>query len=225
MSAPPAVECAALTKTYAAEARPVHALRSVDLVVAPGAFVAVTGPSGCGKTTLLNVLGALDRPTAGSARVHGVELGGLSARERALYRRAQVGFVFQQFHLIPTLTALENVALPLQYGGAPRVARRARAAALLERVGLGERADHRPLLLSGGEQQRVAVARALVTGARLLLADEPTGNLDRATADGIVALLREASAEGVTVLLVTHDGEVAAAADRQLRLRDGRVVP
>lgn len=224
MSDAPAICCEGLSKTYTAEAQPVHALREVDLTVAAGAFVAVTGPSGCGKTTLLNVLGALDRPTGGSARVLGVEVARLGARERALYRRAQVGFVFQQFHLIPTLTALENVALPLQYAGVPRAERRARAGALLDRVGLSARAEHRPLLLSGGEQQRVAVARALVTGARLLLADEPTGNLDRATADGIVALLREAAGDGVTVLLVTHDDEVAGAADRQLRLRDGQVV-
>ncbi len=219
----PAIECVNLEKVYAGPAGPVAALRGVDLVVGRGEAVAVTGPSGCGKTTLLNVLGALDRPTGGVARVMGQDLAPLGTRERALLRRSRVGFVFQQFHLVPTLTAEENVALPLQYAGVPLDERHARARALLERVGLGARAAHHPTTLSGGEQQRVALARALAGGAQVLLADEPTGNLDRGTAADIVALLREVVAGGVTLLLVTHDLDLAATFGRQVRLRDGRV--
>ncbi len=219
----PAIACERLEKVYPSGTGAVHALRGIDLSVAPGELVAITGPSGCGKTTLLNLMGALDRPTGGRLRVLGEELSGRGPRERALFRRTRLGFVFQQFHLIPTLTALENVALPLRYAGVARAERERRAAGWLERVGLLARAAHRPLLLSGGEQQRVAVARALVGGARLLLADEPTGNLDGATARAIVGLLREAAGEGVTVVLVTHDLEVAGAAARRVRLRDGAI--
>ncbi len=220
------IECRSLEKRYAptGESAEVYALRGVDLVVGPAEAVAITGPSGCGKTTLLNILGALDRPTGGVARVLGRDLTPLGPRERALYRRASVGFVFQQFHLVPTLTALENVGLPLRYAGVAAPARDARARALLERVGLGPRAGHLPALLSGGEQQRVALARALVGGARLLLADEPTGNLDRETAAQITGLLREVvDKEGVTLVLVTHDEALAASLPRRVRLRDGRV--
>ena len=218
-----ALRCVALAKGYRTAVGDVHALRGLDLELPVGTFLAVTGPSGCGKTTLLNLVGALDRPSSGTLEVFGQELSGLGPRERALYRRGTVGFVFQQFHLVPTLTALENVALPLHYAGVPRPERRSQALALLERVGLGARTTHFPTLLSGGEQQRVAVARALAGGAKLLLADEPTGNRDSETADAVVRLLREAVADGVTVVLVTHDPEVARLADRQLRLRDGRI--
>jgi putative ABC transport system ATP-binding protein len=218
-----AVRCVGLTRHYAgAGDAPVRALDGLDLVVPAGEFLAVTGPSGCGKTTFLNLLGALDTPSGGTLEVFGQPVAGLSATDRALYRRATVGFVFQQFLLIPTLTALENVALPLGYAGVPKGEARDRAVALLDRVGLAARHDHLPALLSGGEQQRVAVARALVTGARLLLADEPTGNLDGATAQQVVALLREHAADR-TIVMVTHDPEVANLADRQLRLRDGRI--
>jgi putative ABC transport system ATP-binding protein len=219
----PAIHCEGLEKHYPTASGNVAALRGLDLQITAGEFLAVTGPSGCGKTTLLNMLGALDRPTNGRLRVFGRDLDGLTARERALYRRTDVGFVFQQFHLIPTLTAEENVSLPLRYGGVPRGERKARARVLLDRVGLAARGDHFPALLSGGERQRVAMARALVGGARLLLADEPTGNLDGETAGQIVGLLADAVAEGITVVLVTHDPEVAALASRRLRLRDGAV--
>jgi putative ABC transport system ATP-binding protein len=217
------IECVGLEKVYVGPAGPVPALRSIDLTVSAGEAVAITGPSGCGKTTLLNILGALDRPTGGVARVAGRDLAPLDTRERALFRRTCVGFVFQQFHLVPTLTAEENVAMPLAYAGVPRAERRARATALLDRVGLAARARHLPATLSGGEQQRVALARALAGGAKALLADEPTGNLDRATARDIVALLREVVAQGVTLVLVTHDLDLAATFDRQVKLRDGRV--
>ena len=228
MSAPQdgsAVVCRGLTKHWPGPGGGpvVFALRGVDLTIAAGEHVAITGPSGCGKTTLLNLIGALDRPSAGTLEVCGQALQGLGPRERALFRRGQVGFVFQQFHLIPTLTALENVALPLRYAGAPLRERTRRAAALLERVGLATRAAHLPGLLSGGEQQRVALARALVGGARLLLCDEPTGNLDGETRREVLRLLAEAGADGVTRVVVTHDPEVAAAAGRRVALRDGRV--
>jgi putative ABC transport system ATP-binding protein len=218
-----AIECVNLEKVYVGPAGPVAALRGVDLSIMRGQSIAITGPSGCGKTTLLNVLGALDRPTGGVARVLGQDLAPLDTRARALFRRSSVGFVFQQFHLVPTLTAEENVALPLSYAGVPLAERKKRAAALLERVGLGARGAHTPLSLSGGEQQRVALARALAGGAQVLLADEPTGNLDRVTAADIVKLLREVVASGVTLVLVTHDLDLAATFDRQVRLRDGRV--
>lgn len=217
-----AIRGARVRKVYPSPAGEVVALAGLDLEVAPGEFVAVTGPSGCGKTTLLNLLGALDRPSDGRLEVFGADLARLDPRAAALYRRREVGFVFQQFHLVPTLTALENVALPLRYAGVPARERRRRAAALLDAVGLAPRAGHFPAILSGGERQRVAVARALVGGARLLLADEPTGNLDGATARDIVRLLRERAAER-TLLLVTHDPEVAALAERRLRLRDGHL--
>jgi putative ABC transport system ATP-binding protein len=219
----PAIHCEHLQRHYPTASGTVRALDGLDLLVEPGEFLAVTGPSGCGKTTLLNMLGALDSPTGGRVTVFGRELSNLSKKERALYRRETVGFVFQQFHLIPTLTAVENVSLPLRYGGVSGPERRKRAEALLERVGLLKRAEHFPALLSGGERQRVALARALVGGARLILADEPTGNLDGETAQAVVSQLVQTLREDTTIVMVTHDPEVAALAARQLRLRDGKI--
>jgi len=198
------------------------ALRDVTFSVEPGELVAITGPSGCGKSTLLNLIGALDRPDAGTILVAGERVERL--RDPSRYRARTVGFVFQFHHLIPTLTAAENVQLPLLGGGLSRAERTARAAELLDEVGLSHRAGARPGTLSGGERQRVALARALANGPRLLLADEPTGALDTDTTDQIVELLRDTrERRGTTILLVTNDPHVAERADRTLRIRDGRV--
>ena len=204
----------------------VDALRSVDLELGRGEFVALVGPSGSGKSTVLNLIGGLDRPTDGEVWIDGMELSGSDEKTLTRHRRQRVGFVFQSFNLLPRLTAEENVALPLMFGGMPEKERRARARELLERVGLGERLTHRPTQLSGGEQQRVAIARALVGQPALLLADEPTGNLDTTTGVEIMRLLKDLNQEhGLTLLVVTHDPEVAAFADRVVRLRDGQVEP
>ncbi len=205
-------------KTY------VDALRGVDLDVAPGEFVALVGPSGSGKSTLLHLIGGLVRPTSGEVWVNGMELGRSSDRELVLYRRDTLGFVFQSFNLLPIKTAWENVAVPLMLAGIAPERRRARAMALLEQLGLDQRAHHRPAELSGGEQQRVAIARALANHPRLILADEPTGNLDSRTGGEIMALLqRLVRDEGLTLLLVTHDMAVARYADRIVHLRDGTI--
>jgi putative ABC transport system ATP-binding protein len=198
--------------------------------------VALVGPSGSGKSTVLNLIGGLDQPTSGQVWINGIELSASDERTLTRHRRQHVGFVFQSFNLLPRLTAEENVALPLMFSGVPEKERRARARALLERVGLGPRLTHRPTQLSGGEQQRVAIARALVGQPALLLADEPTGNLDTATGVEIMALLKELNQDqrsarspdrrrGLTLLVVTHDPEVAAFADRIVKLRDGQVEP
>ena len=198
-------------------------LDGVTLHVPPGQFVAVTGPSGSGKSTLLGLLAGLDRPTAGSIRVDGVDLASLDEDALARLRLAKIGYVFQSFHLIPTLTALENVAIPLELAGVPEAAQQ--AGALLEEVGLKMRGGHYPTELSGGEQQRVALARAVANRPRLVLADEPTGNLDSATGGQIVDLLVGLHhRHGTTLILVTHDPAIAAHADRIVELRDGRVV-
>ena len=203
----------------------VAALRGVDLDVAAGEFLAVLGRSGSGKSTLLNLLGGLDRPTSGELTVGGQSLVGLSDAALAGFRATTVGFVFQSFHLQARFTAWENVALPRVFAGVPRAERRTRAHALLERVGLAARADHRPGQLSGGEQQRVALARSLVAAPRLLLGDEPTGNLDSATSTSILDLITEVNRAGATVVLVTHDEEIAATrAQRSVRMADGRIV-
>jgi putative ABC transport system ATP-binding protein len=203
--------------------RPVDVLTDVSLEIPARQFVAVAGPSGSGKSTLLGLIAGLDRPTAGSIRVAGVDLGALSEDGLARFRRDAIGYVFQSFHLIPTLTALENVAVPLELAGEPDALYL--AAALLEEVGLGARGHHYPAQLSGGEQQRVAVARAMSRRPPVILADEPTGNLDSATGSQIVELLLAANrAHGSTVVLVTHDAALAAHADRTIALRDGRVV-
>jgi putative ABC transport system ATP-binding protein len=203
----------------------VEALRGVDLALAGGEFVALVGPSGSGKTTVLGLIGGLDRPTRGQVWIDGTELSASDERTLTQHRRRHVGFVFQTFHLLPRLTAEENVALPLMFSGVPEGERRARARELLQRVGLGQRLPHRPTQLSSGEQQRVAIARALVGQPALLLADEPTGNLDTVTGSEIMALLKELNEEKrLTMLVVTHDPEMAAYADRIIKLRDGRII-
>jgi putative ABC transport system ATP-binding protein len=221
-----AVRTVGLTRTFEVGETTVEALRGIDLKIEKGEFVALVGPSGSGKSTFLNLVGGLDRPTAGELWVDGMELG--ASKEKALteHRRRRVGFVFQSFNLLPRLTALENVALPLMFVGIPERERTDRARDLLVRVGLEERLEHRPTQLSGGEQQRVAIARALVGGPAIILADEPTGNIDTATGSEIMALLRHLNRDGgVTLLLVTHDPDAAAFADRVIQLRDGQIVP
>ncbi|MEU5993654.1 ABC transporter ATP-binding protein [Spirillospora sp. NPDC047418] len=215
------VELAGVTKEYAGG---VAALKGVDLVVAPGEMVAIVGPSGSGKSTLLHMIGTLDRPTGGSVRVAGHEVGALGDRELSALRARHLGFVFQQFHLAGGVSALDNVADGLLYGGEKLKERRERARVALERVGLGNRVGHRPHQLSGGEQQRVAVARAVVGEPDLLLADEPTGNLDSAAGAEVLGLLDELNRAGTTVAIITHDLEVADRAPRQVRVRDGLIV-
>jgi putative ABC transport system ATP-binding protein len=224
-SAELAIRAVDLTRTFEVGETTVEALRGVSLEVPKGQFVALVGPSGSGKSTFLNLVGGLDRPTDGELWVDGVELS--VSKEKALteHRRQRVGFVFQSFNLLPRLTALENVALPLMFVGVPMRERLNRARELLTQVGLADRLEHRPTQLSGGEQQRVAIARALVSRPAMILADEPTGNIDSATGAEIMALLRHLNREqDVTLLLVTHDPEAAAFADRLIQLRDGQIV-
>ena len=218
----PRIELRGLTRRLPSGDRVLTVLDGVDLAVAAGEMVAILGPSGSGKSTLLALMAGLDRPSAGEVVLDGVPLSGLSEDRLALLRRAKVGFVFQSFQLLGHLTAVDNVALPLELLRRPEPRRR--AAELLERVGLGERGHHYPVQLSGGEQQRVALARAFAARPPILLADEPTGNLDRATGERVLAVFRELHDEGgTTSVLVTHDPEVAALADRRVYLRDGRV--
>jgi putative ABC transport system ATP-binding protein len=219
---PPAVEAVDVSRTYELDGVSVPALRGVSLTIAPGDYVAVVGPSGSGKSTLMHQLGGLDRPTGGRLVIGGRDVATLSAPEMATLRNETIGFVFQAFHLLPRTSAVDNVALPLVYRGIGARQRRERAAAMLGRVGLGHRLDHRPNQLSGGEQQRVAIARALVTDPTVLLADEPTGNLDSVTGEAVLALLEQLNADsGVALVMVTHDHEVAARARRQIAMRDG----
>ncbi|MCA9567176.1 MAG: ABC transporter ATP-binding protein [Myxococcales bacterium] len=200
------------------------ALDAIDLVVEQGEFLALMGPSGSGKSTALNVIGCLDEPTSGSYRFRGVEVTELTRDQRSLLRRNYLGFVFQGFNLLPRTTAVENVELPLLYLGVPARERRDRSLAALEEVGLGNRADHPPNALSGGQQQRVAIARALVTRPEILLADEPTGNLDTARSVEIMELLARMNADrGLTIVMVTHEPDMATYADAILRFRDGRI--
>jgi len=213
-----------LTRVYQAGDVAVHALRGVDLRIDAGEYVAVMGPSGCGKSTLMNTLGCLDSPSGGTYELLGQDVSRLSGDELATVRNRTLGFVFQDFNLLPRTTAVENVELPLLYGTTPPAEQHARARAALARVGLGGREASTPTQLSGGQQQRVAIARALVTEPALLLADEPTGNLDSQTSIDILALLREQHARGLTIVMVTHDNEVGAQAERILLMRDGQVV-
>jgi putative ABC transport system ATP-binding protein len=217
------IETQGLARVYHVGATEVHALRGVDLRVAGGEFIALMGTSGSGKSTLMHLLGCLDTPTAGRYRLEDRDVSTLSRAEQAGVRNTRIGFVFQSFNLLPRLNALENVALPLQYRG--RVHNTGQCAAqALERVGLAGRAQHRPAELSGGERQRVAIARALVTDPAIILADEPTGNLDSATGAEIMGLLTGLHTEGRTILIVTHDAQVAAHAQRTLFMRDGQIV-
>jgi putative ABC transport system ATP-binding protein len=213
-----------LRKVHGSGAAAVAAVCDVDLELDHGEFLAVTGPSGCGKSTLLNLLGGLDRPSAGEIYLHGERVDGAGESRRARLRRTEVGFVFQFFNLIANLTVADNVELPALLAGVPAREARRRAAELLDRLGLAETGARVPGALSGGQQQRVAIARALVNRPSVLLADEPTGNLDSAAAREVVGVLRERSGEGQSIVLVTHDMRVASAAHRVLRMRDGRVV-
>ncbi|WIX80152.1 ABC transporter ATP-binding protein [Amycolatopsis carbonis] len=220
----PVIAVSGLRKTYGAGETAVHALRGVDLVVRPGEYVAIMGASGSGKSTLLNMLGCLDVPTSGKYLLDGFSVADLNERQLALLRNRKIGFIFQSFNLVPRTSALSNVELPLVYSGLRRAARRTRALAALDMVGLTDRAKHLPSELSGGQQQRVAVARALVTGPALLLADEPTGNLDRASTEDVLGVFDRLNALGRTIVVITHEDEVAEHAHRVVRVSDGRIV-
>jgi putative ABC transport system ATP-binding protein len=213
----------AVRKAYRLADQPFWALKGVSFAVERGEMVALMGPSGSGKTTLMNIIGLLDSPTDGRYLLNGDDVSDLSEFDRAVLRNETIGFVFQAFHLLPRLTALENVETPLTYGGYGRRSRRQRALEMLERVGLPDKADSVPSTLSGGQRQRVAVARALSTNPALLLADEPTGNLDTRTGNEILALFHELNREGATILVVTHEAEIAAQTSRTVRVRDGLV--
>lgn len=220
----PLIDLSAVTKDYVSGPEVVHALCDVTLAVGEGEFISIVGTSGSGKSTLMNILGCLDRPTSGTYHLAGVDVGARTGDERALVRNRLIGFVFQGFNLLARTTALENVELPLVYRGVGMRERRKRALATLADVGLSERVGHTPAQLSGGQQQRVAIARALVTDPPLLLADEPTGNLDSRTSYEVMALLQNlVRTRGITVVLVTHEHDIAACSDRVVTMRDGRV--
>jgi putative ABC transport system ATP-binding protein len=218
------IEARELVKTYVMGDQTVHALRGVSLDIAEGEFVAIMGASGSGKSTLMNILGCLDLPTTGEYRLAGESVEAMQADQLASIRNRRIGFVFQQFNLLPRTSALENVELPMVYAGIKSAERREKATAALTRVGLAERMGHTPAELSGGQQQRVAIARALVNSPQLILADEPTGALDSQTSEDIMKLLTELNAQGMTVVLVTHEHDVAAWARRRIVFRDGRMV-
>ena len=219
----PVVALDAIRKTYRSGSLEFEALRGIDIRIHAGEYVAVIGPSGSGKSTLMNILGCLDNPTEGSYRLGGEDVSAMSEAQLAHVRNLRIGFVFQQFHLLASLPAWRNVELPLIYAGVGRAERRERAVRALERVGLGDRVDNRPGELSGGQQQRVAVARALVTEPDMILADEPTGNLDSASTAAVLGLLDELHEAGRTIVLITHEHDVAARAERNLVIRDGEI--
>ncbi len=223
MSAAPVIELSGVTRVYTADTVETCALSDVSLVIRQGDFNAIQGPSGAGKSTLLAILGLIDRPTAGSYRLAGEAMERRSLRELAWIRNRHIGFVFQEFNLIGDLTVTENAALPLQYAGVPRKERHARVHEALERVGIGHRADHRPDQLSGGEQQRVAIARAVVGRPSVILADEPTGNLDSENSEAVLDLLAELNEGGTTICMVTHDPACARRARGGIRMSDGRI--
>jgi putative ABC transport system ATP-binding protein len=220
----PLIRVDQLTKDYVLGDNVVHALAGVSMTIAAGEFVAVMGPSGSGKSTFMNMIGCLDRPTSGSYRIAGEDAARMDADALAAVRNRRIGFVFQQFNLLARTSALENVELPLMYANVPMQERHARALEKLKLVGLADRSDHQPSQLSGGQQQRVAIARALVNNPALILADEPTGALDSRTSVEIMALLQQLNADGMTIVLVTHEHDVAAFASRLVMFRDGRIV-
>jgi putative ABC transport system ATP-binding protein len=218
------VEARDLTKDYRMGEETVHALRGVSVSVQPGEFVAIMGASGSGKSTFMNMVGCLDVPSGGALLVDGVATAAMESDALAELRNRAIGFVFQQFNLLARTSALDNVAVPLIYAGLPPAERRDRARAKLEAMGLGDRLDHSPAKLSGGQQQRVAIARALVTEPKILLADEPTGALDSATSDEIMRIFQERNDEGITIVLVTHEADIARYARRRILFRDGRII-
>jgi putative ABC transport system ATP-binding protein len=218
------IELEGVCRDYQVGGRPVHALRDVTLSIAAGDYLSIMGPSGSGKSTLLHIIGCLDRPTSGRYLLDGEDVARLDDRRLCRIRREKVGFVFQAYHLVPRLTAAGNVELPLVFAGVERRERRARVAEALAAVGLSDRAHHRPDQLSGGERQRVAIARAVVMAPRVILADEPTGNLDAASGREIVALLESMHARGLTLVVVTHDPALAGRAARRARMADGRLL-
>ncbi|MEU0091033.1 ABC transporter ATP-binding protein [Kribbella sp. NPDC006257] len=224
MAADAVIDVRNVSKTYGAGETAVHALRGVSLKVEAGEYVAVMGSSGSGKSTLMNILGCLDVPTRGEYWLDGTNVAGLTEDQQALVRGRKIGFIFQSFNLIPRTTAIANVELPLTYAHLRRSERRQRARRALELVGLADREDHRPNELSGGQQQRVAIARALATGPRILLADEPTGNLDAHSTDEVLGMFDELNSEGRTVVVITHETEVAQHARRLVTFSDGRIV-
>lgn len=222
--AEPTIRVEHLSKDYVLGANVVHALRGVSLDVYPGEFVAVMGASGSGKSTFMNLIGCLDHPTRGSYYLDGIDVSKLDADQLALVRNRKVGFIFQGFNLLPRMTALSNVVLPMIYAGVPEDVMRERGHAALAAVGLEDRADHRPAQLSGGQQQRVAIARSLVNGPSIILADEPTGNLDSRTSVEVMAILQQLNTHGITIIVVTHESDIANYCKRVVRFRDGRVV-
>jgi putative ABC transport system ATP-binding protein len=212
-----------ITRTFQVGGEPVHALRQVSLAVAPGEYLSIMGPSGSGKSTLLNTLGLLDRPTSGRYLFEGRDVVTMSDDELALVRRRRIGFVFQFFHLVPRMTAAQNCELPLILDGIDPILRQARVKELLARLGLADRQSHRPEELSGGQRQRVAIARAAINQPALLLADEPTGNLDRTAGHEVIAILEQLNRDGLTLIMVTHDPELGARAQRRIVMQDGRI--